>query len=158
APVMLLVGWFALHGGLGAFVTAMGPGTVRAVSFIDARMPTLWAVAMHVVPLVGVALALGRIRSRRRRFAFAIAGAVGAALVAMQWTHGYLALWYGTLALVPLGVITVARTEWRPQYDSPRALPIVLLGTAVPLLALNQLPYPSPNYFAYVAPLALLLV
>lgn len=70
---------------------------------------------------------------------------------------GYRRVWFFGTSVLPLGiagVVVAGHRAWRAR----RGLDPVLLALAgvTALQALNQFPYAAPNYFAYVAPLAIL--
>jgi hypothetical protein len=157
APAILLA-LYAAGSGLGALAAGLGAGTIRTASYIETIMPgALSIVARAVVILVPAAL-LAWPRPGRGVMAAAGVAAVGTGLYAMQVEAGYRQVWSFAVLLAPASV--VAACVFAIRRDDGRAGRAALLAcaSAFSLHALNQFPYSAPNYFGYVAPLAVIVI
>ena len=156
-PIALLVLRYVSAGaGHALLAGAVHEGFAR-VPLLQSALPTAWTILAYSLP-VYVLLAL-EYRAGQRWWAPVIGGLAAVGLVAFAFAsrNAYLALWYFGMSLLPAAIVftaVTARRAWRRQLPLD---PIVLaIAAMTALFSLNQFPYSAPNYFAYVAPLAIL--
>jgi hypothetical protein len=156
-PAALFLMSYALSGSLGAlYADAVGEGAKRISALHWGMRPAL-TLLTAVWPVYAV-LALELFsRERRALGVLAIAAAVPLLWFSITTVDGYQRLWFFGTSMLPVGiglVFVAGHRAWRAQ----RAVDPVLLVLAgmTTFHALNQFPYSAPNYFAYVAPLAIL--
>ena len=153
---LLVVRYVAAGAGRALFAGAVHEGFAR-VPLLQSAMPSAWTVLTHSLPVFAL-LAL-EYRAGQRWWAPVIGGlmAFGLVVLAFASQDAYLSLWYFGISLLPVSVVfaaVTARRAWRRKMPLD---PIVLVIAAMTaLFSLNQFPYSAPNYFAYVAPLAIL--
>lgn len=156
-PVAVFLIPYVLSGSLGAlYGDAVGEG-IKRISGLHWGMRPALTLVIAVWPVYAV-LALEAF-SRDRRALRLLAIAAGAALLwfSIRSVEGYQRLWFFGTSMLPLGigaVLVAGHRAWRAR----RSFDPVLLALAgvTAFHALNQFPYAAPNYFAYVAPLAIL--
>jgi hypothetical protein len=153
----MLIALYAAQGGVGALVTGLGPGTIRTAGYIETVMPSAGSILLSGLPVVALAVGFAWIRPGRRQLAVSIAGAIGAGLFAAKVEEGYRAIWYFAEWIVPASVAFAAVRAARNKQGAS-ATPLMVVASMLALHALHQFPYAAPNYFGYVAPLALVLV
>lgn len=156
-PVALFLLPYALSGSLGMlYADAVGEGAKRISALHWGMRPALTLLAA-VWPVYAV-LALELFsRERRALGAIAIAAAVPLLWFSIRTVEGYQRLWFFGMSMLPVGVglvVVAGHRAWRGQRAADPVL-LVLAGITA-FQALNQFPYAAPNYFAYVAPLAIL--
>ena len=156
-PIALLVLRYVSAGaGHALLAGAVHEGFAR-VPLLQSALPTVWTILAYSLP-VYVLLAL-EYRAGQRWWAPVIGGLAAVGMVAFAFVsrNAYLALWYFGMSLLPAAIVFAAvtgRRAWRRQIPLD---PIVLaIAAMTALFSLNQFPYSAPNYFAYVAPLAIL--
>ena len=156
-PVLLLTARYSSAGaGHALFAGAVHDGLAN-VPLLQSSLPPAWTILAHALPVYAI-LAL-EYQAVQRWWAPVFGGlaAIGAVGGAFASHHVYLAIWYFGLSLLPTAIVVAAlsaRQAWR--HNTPMD-PIVLVVAAMSaMLSLNQYPYSAPNYFAYVAPLAIL--
>ena len=162
-----LVALYAARGALPALIEANTAGTLRTVNTIAEAMSSALTMLAYAVPVWVVATAFTKLPRTRLTAAAALVAAVGCGLLAMQFTAVYLGIWNAAQLLVPATAVAVALGRDRMRREDASATvgvakaardPVILaLAAAMALQTINQLPYGAPNYFAYVAPLAVLL-
>lgn len=157
APVAVFLVPYALSGSLGAlYADTIGEG-VRRISALHVAMRPALTLVVAVWPVYAL-LAFEALMPGRRAVR-ALALAIGVALVwsSFRSMAGYQRLWFFGTSLLPLGigaVLVAGYRAWRAHWSIDPVL-LVLAGVTA-FQALNQFPYAQPNYFAYVAPLAIL--
>jgi hypothetical protein len=127
------------------------------VPTLQSPLPPAWTILVHALPIYG--LLVLEYRAAQRWWAPVFGGLTAFGLVAFAFvnTHAYLALWYFAMTLVPAGVVAAAFFAMRAWKDGRPRDPIILAVAAMTaIFSLNQFPYSAPNYFAYIAPLAIL--
>lgn len=156
-PVVLFLLPYAWSGSLGALYTdAIGEGA-RRISSLHWRMRPALTVLVAACPVYAV-LALELLSGKRRILALlAVLAVLPLLWLSFTTVAGYQRMWFFGTSVLPVatGVIFVAGyLAWRAR----SAVDPVLLALAgiTAFQALNQFPYGAPNYFAYVAPLAIL--
>ena len=156
-PVALLVLPYASAGSGHALLAGAVHAGLANLPLLQSSLPSAWTILAHALPVYAL-LAL-EYRAGQRWWAPVFGGlaAFGAVGVAFASRHVYLALWYFGMSLLPVAIVVAvlsARAAWRHN----RAMdPVVLVLAAISaMLSLNQFPYSAPNYFGYVAPLAIL--
>lgn len=156
-PLGLFLLPYARHGAMGdLFDGAVGEG-VQRLTDLNRGMRTAGTL-VRAAWLVYIVLLVEAFSGKRRILRLvALAGGVALLVSSFQSIAGYRRLWFFGTSVLPLAVAAVVvagHRAWRTQ----RALDPVLLALAgvTALQALNQFPYSAPNYFGYVAPLAIL--
>ena len=156
-PIALLVLRYVNAGAGHALIAgAVHEGFAR-VPLLQSALPSAWTILLYASPVFAV-LAL-EYHAGQRWWAPVIGGIAAVGLVALTFASrsAYLALWYFGMSLLPAAIIlaaVTARRGWRRQIPLD---PVVLAVAAMTaMFSLNQFPYSAPNYFAYVAPLAIL--
>ena len=156
-PIALLVLRYVSVGAGRALVAgAVHEGFAR-VPLLQSALPSAWTILAYASPVFFL-LAL-EYRARQRWWAPVIGGIAAVGLVALAFASrsAYLALWYFGMSVLPAAIVlaaVTARRGWRRQIPLD---PVVLaVAGMTALFSLNQFPYSAPNYFAYVAPLAIL--
>lgn len=156
-PVALFVLLFVRHGALDALLDGTIGDGVRRLTSLSRGMRTAPALVAAAWPVYAVLLV--EALAGRRRIVHIATWACGVALLAFAFTSvaGYRRLWFFATSVLPLASAAVAIAGFR-GWRSPRPVDPVLLSLAgiTALHALNQFPYSAPNYFGYVAPLAIL--
>lgn len=153
-PVGGLIAWYSAHGAFDSLVTANTVGMIRTATTIEQAMtpwPTMLAYGLPAVLIIGVwAYACNRVRSPAAAFAVGGTLAIVVLLAAAKFTASYRGIWFAAQVVLPLAAVVIAR---RAATADP--IPLVVVAAAA-LLAINQVPFGAPNYFAYVAPLGFL--
>ncbi len=153
-PILALVAWYGAYGALGALVAANTDGVLRTAATIERAMtpwPAIFAYGLPAALVIGgLAYLTTRVRSAAAAVAVGLLVTVAVGLAAAKFTPGYLGIWHGAQLILPVAVIAIAR---RSRTVDP--IPLVVAAAAA-LLAINQVPYGAPNYFAYIAPLGFL--
>ncbi|MEA3244835.1 MAG: glycosyltransferase family 39 protein [Gemmatimonadota bacterium] len=149
APLAL---WYAAHHALGALVRGAILGGAATAATIGMAMPAAPVVVGLALPVLLVAWLCGLPSVRAVRW-FAAAMAVAP----------YRAVWMAALLTMPAGVCAVVVAVQRAfvqraSAGDRRPALLLVLAAAVAMRALDQFPYAAPNYFAYVAPLAFVLL
>jgi hypothetical protein len=157
-PPALLILIYAAGGGLGALATGLGAGTIRTASYIESVMPSAPSIVARACVILLPAALLSWIKPGRWVTVLAIAAAIGTGLYAMQVEAGYRQVWYFAVLLAPAAVVTVCVLAIRRDDGGAGHAGLLVCATALCLHALNQFPYSAPNYFGYVAPLAVILI
>ena len=156
-PIAVFLLPYLRHGGLDElFRGAVGAGIVRIVALHLAMRPA-GTLLIAVLPVYGVLVI--EVLARERRVLRVIAAVLGVALLwySIRSVGGYRRLWYFGTSLLPLAVGASVAAGYRAWRANRPIDPVLLALTAVTVFhALNQFPYPAPNYYAYVAPLAIL--
>lgn len=155
-PVALFLAPYASSGSLGAlYADAIGEGTRRITSLHWGMRPAL-ALLTAVWPVYAV-LALELLSRKWRALGvLAIVAAVPLLWFSIRTVDGYQRLWFFGMSMLPVGVGMVVLAGYR-AWRAQRAVDPLLFALAgvTAFQALNQFPYAAPNYFAYVAPLAI---
>ncbi|HVT41068.1 MAG TPA: DUF885 family protein [Gemmatimonadaceae bacterium] len=156
-PVLIFLLPYLRHGALDSwFAGAVGAG-INRMSVLHLGMRPANTLLIAVLPVYGVLL-LEAI-SRQRRALRIVALVLGVALLwySIRSVEGYRRLWYFGTSILPLAVGVVVFAGYR-AWRANRMLDPVLLALAgiTAFQALNQFPFSAPNYYAYVAPLAIL--
>ena len=130
---------------------------VKRISALHWSMRSAPALLQAAWPVFAVVLLDAFARGRRALRLVALALGVALLYLSLRSGEGYRRIWFFGTSVLPLGVAAVlvaGHRAWRAR----RAVDPVLLALAgvTALQALNQFPYAAPNYFAYVAPLAIL--
>lgn len=150
-PVGGLVAWFGSHGALDSLITANTAGMIRTATTIEQAMtpwPAMLAYGLPAVLIIGVwAYACNRVRSPTAAFAVGGILAIVVLLAAAKFTASYRGVWFAAQLVLPLASVVIAR-----RVATADPIPLVVVAAAA-LLAINQVPFGAPNYFAYVAPL-----
>ncbi|MDP1890950.1 MAG: hypothetical protein Q8K55_08655 [Gemmatimonadaceae bacterium] len=156
-PVVLFVLPYLRHGALEALFDGAVGQSAKRIADLSRGMrtaETLVRAAWLVYPVL-----LLEALSGKRRVLRVVAMLCGAALLVSSFrsVEGYRRMWFFGTSVLPLAmaaVVVAGHRAWRAQ----RALDPTLLALAsvTALHALNQFPYSAPNYFGYVAPLAIL--
>ncbi len=156
-PVVLLVlPYIWIGAGHTLYVSVVREGATR-ISILQRGMPGAWTILAHVFPMYAL-LTLGYFAARRWQ-AQVIGGFVALGLVALALLNrdAYSALWYFAMTLLPVAIVAVAYAARRAWAGGQSLDPVILVVAAMTVwFSLHQFPYSAPNYFAYVAPLAIL--
>jgi hypothetical protein len=150
------VAWFAGHGALGALYDGAVVGGERTATTIARPMPPVPSMIALAMPVAAAAWLAGRPRAAPLRM---VAGVVGALIMcgaAMEYVPAYRSIWYAAQVAACAAVCGVAWQSRRATCAHARGGVPLAIACATALLGLNAVPYAAPNYFAYVAPLALL--
>jgi hypothetical protein len=138
------------------YADVIGEG-VKRISVL--HWPMRPALTQLTVALPAFCVVVLELCSRRRRIlgALAVLAALPLLWLSARTVAGYQGLWYFGMSTLPLGVGAVfvaGHRAWRGR----RAFDPLLIALAgiTAFQALNQFPYAAPNYFAYVAPFAVL--
>ena len=156
-PVAAFLLPYLTSGALGTlYAGSIGEG-VKRISGLHWGMRPVLTLALAVWPVYAVLAVEAFARERRLLRAIAIAAGVALLWLSIRSVEGYQRLWFFGTSVLPLGVgavLVAGHRAWRAQ----RSIDPILLTLAgmTALHALNQFPYAAPNYFAYVAPLAIL--
>ena len=149
---------YLTSGATGALYSgAIGAGIQRITGLQKTMTPVSWLLA-GIWPVYLVLLL--ELLSRNRRVLQVVAALAGVALLwlSIRSVAGYRTLWYFGTSILPLAVGAVAYAAFRARRARAAFDPILLaLAGLTSLHALNQFPFSAPNYYAYVAPLALLV-
>ena len=156
-PVVIFLLPYLRHGALDSlFAGAVGAG-INRMSALHLGMRPAGTLIIAVLPVYGVLLL--EAMSRERPPLRIVALVLGVALLwfSIRSVEGYRRLWYFGTSILPLAVATVCCAGYR-AWRANRMLDPVLLALAgiTAFQALNQFPFSAPNYYAYVAPLAIL--
>lgn len=156
-PVFLFLLPYVRHGALGdLFDGTVGQG-VKRLTDLNRGMRTAGTL-VRAAWLVYIVLLVEAFSGRRRTLRI-VAFACGCVLLLLSFRsiEGYRRLWFFGTSVLPLAIAAVVVAGYR-AWDTRRALDPILLALAgiTALQALNQFPYSAPNYFGYVAPLAIL--
>ena len=156
-PVAILAAWYQAHGALASLVDgALAGGALTAKTLVQTLPPAIDIIALGF-PVVAVAVAVGALSSARWRMLVGTTLALELCVAAMYSDAVYRAIWYFAMLLLPLGTGIAAWRAVRAQSgDRDRTLHLAMAGVTA-LLALNMFPYGKPNYFGYVAPLAIVV-
>ena len=156
-PIALLVlRYVGVGRGDALLAGAVHEGFAR-VPLLQSSLPSAWTILAYSLPVYAL-LAL-EYRAGQRWWAPVIGAIAAVGLVAFGFASrsAYLALWYFGMSLLPAAIVfavVTARQGWQRRIPLD---PVVLAVAAMTaLFSLNQFPYSAPNYFAYVAPLAIL--
>lgn len=156
-PVTAFLVPYAMSGALGAlYAGSIGEG-VKRITALHWGMRSALTLVIAVWPVYAMLAVEAFSREWRALRVVAIAAGVALLWFSIRSVEGYQRLWFFGTSMLPLGigaVLVAGYRAWRAQ----RSLDPVLLALAgvTALHALNQFPYAEPNYFAYVAPLAIL--
>lgn len=153
-PIAALVAWYAVNGAVDSFVAANTGGVLRTAATIERAMTPWPAMLSYGLPATlvigGLAYLTTRVRPSGAALAVGLLLTLAVGVAASEFTPAYLGVWYSAQLLLPAAVVVIGR---RRGGDDP--IPLVVAAAAA-LLAINQVPYGAPNYFAYVAPLGFL--
>ncbi len=156
-PVALFLLPYALSGSLDAlYADAIGEG-IKRISGLHWGMRPALTLVIAVWPVYAVLALEAFARQRRALRLLAVAAGVALLWLSIRSVDGYQRLWFFGTSMLPLGIgalVVAGYRAWRAR----RPLDPVLLALAAitAFQALNQFPYAAPNYFAYLAPLAIL--
>lgn len=160
-PVGALVAWYAAHGAAGALIDGAFLRGLNTAATINRAAPPAATIVVSGV----IAFALAGLLARPQRLFWRFFGgslvAFALCVGAMYSVAAYHMTWHAAQLLVPIGVVLavmVAARGHASARDRAAGGDLLVLAAAVVSVALNQFPYAAPNYFAYVAPLAMLLV
>ncbi|MGH7655730.1 MAG: hypothetical protein ACREN6_13810 [Gemmatimonadaceae bacterium] len=138
------------------YADAIGEGAKR-ISWLHWSMRP--ALVQLIVPWPAYCAVVLELCSRRRRIlgVLAVLAAIPLLWLSARTVNGYQGLWYLGASMLPLGVCLIFVAGYR-AWRGRRAFDPLLVALAgiTAFQALNQFPYAAPNYFAYVAPLAIL--
>jgi hypothetical protein len=156
-PVAIFLSPYIRSGSVGALVAGTVGAGIQRISSLHLGMRPAGTLLLAVLPVFAVLLleALSHERRVLRLVPYVLA-------VALLWfsirsVDGYRRLWYFGTSILPLGVGVVVYAAYRARRANRFLDPILLaLAGITALQALNQFPFSAPNYYAYVAPLALL--
>src|ERR1035437_6285733 len=134
----------------------MGEG-VKRITVLHWGMRSALTLVIAVWPVYAVLAVEAFSREWRALRVVAIAAGVALLWFSIRSVEGYQRIWFFGTSMLPLGigaVLVAGHRAWRAR----RSFDPVLLALAgvTAFHALNQFPYAAPNYFAYVAPLAIL--
>lgn len=138
------------------YADTIGAG-IQRIAALHLGMRPAGTLLIAVLPVYGVLLL--EALSRERRILRVVALLLGAVLLwySIRSVEGYRRLWYFGTSILPLGVAAAVYAGVRAWRARRFLDPILLALAAVTSLhALNQFPFSAPNYYAYVAPLAIL--
>ena len=156
-PVLIFLVPYARSGSLGLlYAGAVGDGAKRISTLHWGMRPAL-TVLSAVWPVYAVITLELLSRKRRALGVLAIMTAMPLIWLSISTVSGYQRLWFFGTSLLPVGVaivVVMGCREWRRERTADPAL--ILLAGMTAFHALNQFPYAAPNYFAYIAPLAML--
>ena len=162
-PVALFLLPYLTSQSMGALVSgAIGAGVER-IAGLHLPFRSAGKLLVAVLPVYAVLL-LEAVAPKQRspgvqrvlRVAALIAG-VALLWLSIRSVDGYRRLWFFGTSVLPLAVVALAWAGVREWRAGRRLDPIWLaLAAMTAFQALNQFPYPAPNYYAYVAPLAIL--
>jgi hypothetical protein len=156
-PVAIFLLPYLRSGSLDALLAGTVGAGIQRISSLHLGMRPAGTLLLAVLPVYAV---LGlEIVSRERRVLRLIPFVLGAALLwfSIRSVDGYRRLWYFGMSVLPVGVAAVVYAAYRARRASRFLDPILLAVSGITALqALNQFPFSAPNYYAYVAPLALL--
>lgn len=158
-PVAMMIAWYAWNDALPALWQGAISNAVRTAGVINRPLPPSTSILGLGLPVFAAAWATGVPRSARVRWVVGTACAVAAAVAAsIAGVPAYRAVWYFALLIVPAGTLAVLEQSFRAVPDERGRAHVMALAAATALMALNQYPYAAPNYFGYVAPLAIILL
>jgi hypothetical protein len=156
-PVGLFLVPYAMSGSLGVlYAEVIGEGVKRISALHWAMRPAL-RLLVFACPVYAVLTLELLSRKRRALGALAIVAALALVWFSMRTVAGYQSLWFFGTSILPVGigvVVVAGYRAWRAQRATDPVL--LMLAGVTALQALNQFPFAAPNYFAYVAPLAIL--
>jgi hypothetical protein len=153
-PMAGLIGWYAYHGAATDLWRGAVLGGAQTAATIDRPLPDALRMLGLALPVIAVAIAIDRIGAATTRAVVAIAAAIATCVFAMQWVPAYHAVWYAAQLAMAGAVVTTALAHARGS----RSWLTASAGAFAALMALNAFPYAAPNYFAYAAPLGVLVV
>ncbi|HEY2067558.1 MAG TPA: glycosyltransferase family 39 protein [Gemmatimonadaceae bacterium] len=162
-PVALFLVPYALSGSVGAFVYGVFVLPTKRFSFAVFHPPSLSTLAA-LIPLALLLYYARRLESRTPRWI--LAGLVLAlAAVCVETAYSpplYRTVWYALRNLIPvltvLGVTVLSQRREAEKRSPLLRERVFLLLSVTAVCSLVQFPFAVPNYFLYVAPLALLTV
>jgi cytochrome b len=135
---------------------AIGAG-VKRISTLHWSMRSAAALFLAAWPVYAVVLLDAFARDRRVLRLAALTLGVALLYLALRSGEGYRRIWFFGTSVLPLGIAAVLVAGHRAWRAKSSIDPVLLaLAGVTALQALNQFPYAAPNYFAYVAPLAIL--
>jgi hypothetical protein len=157
-PSVLFLSWYAARGAAASLWSGAVTAAPNTAAVIGAELAhPLQAMGYGTA---GLALVVGAAWFPVRPVVVAaVAGAgIAVAALAMMSHHIYLVVWYAVWLLGPAALV-LATQRWREaiRHRTTGASAAAVVAPALAFHLGNFVPYPAPNYFAYVAPLALLL-
>lgn len=156
-PLAALMAWYGFHDALGSLYTGALLGGAETAATIGRALPSGWRMAGSAIPVVVLAWTAGVPRTPPARLVVASIAAVAVCAAAMEFAPVYRAVWYAAMLVAPVATGVVAWRVRRPDAGEPRDGLSLAMAAAAALLALNAFPYAAPNYFAYSAPLFLMV-
>lgn len=159
-PMSMLVAWYAKHGAVGALVDGAFLRGLTTAATIDRAAPPAAEILVTGAIAYAIALLVAAPPRLFHRFFGGTLVALALSVWAMYSVFVYRVAWFGAQLLVPVGAALAAVIATRPHAavrDRAFGTQLIALAGVMVLLALNQFPYAAPNYFAYVAPLAMLI-
>lgn len=156
-PLALFLLPYARSGSLGTlYADAVGGGVAR-ISALHWSMRPATTLLLSAWPVYVVLLIEAFARGRTALRAAALILGVLLLYLSVRSGEGYRRLWFFATSVLPIAtaaVVVAGHRAWRARSTIDPIL-LVLAGVTA-FHALNQFPYAAPNYFAYVAPLAIL--
>ena len=156
-PVALLLVPYALSGSLGMlYADVIGEGA-RRISTLHWGMRPALTLLTAVWPVYLVLTLELLSRKRRALGALAIVSALPLLWFSITTVNGYQRLWFFGMSMLPVGVGMAFVAGYRARRAQRAMDPVLLMLAGITAFqALNQFPFAAANYFAYVAPLAIL--
>ncbi len=156
-PVAVYLTPYVLSGSLGALYAGAIGGGIGLIASLHVTMRPALTLVIAVLPVYAVLAVEAFAGERRAVRALAIVAGVALLWFSIRSVAGYQRLWFFGESLLPVGIaaVLIAASRERRAKRSPDPILLVLAGVTA-FHALNQFPYPAPNYYAYVAPLAIL--
>ena len=156
-PLAIFLAPYAISGSLGGLYAGAIGGGIHLIAALHVTMRPALTLVIAVLPVYAVLAVEAFAGERRVLRALAIAAGVALLWFSIRSVAGYQRLWFFGESLLPVGIAAVLFAGGRERRANRSLDPVLLVLAGVTAFhALNQFPYPAPNYYAYVAPLAIL--